>query len=128
MAGVRSWKGATLVDSRTASDRPGLDQVAGLTKYVAGFVCDTQAKDLPDTVVALGKKSILDGLGLAHRVRRAAFAEIGATGGLIASAILHSTSTPRWYASMTDRPSAPSASPIANAAGRAGAVGCVRSP
>jgi 2-methylcitrate dehydratase PrpD len=37
----------------------------GLTAYVAGFIHDTGASDLPDDVVALGKKSILDGLGLA---------------------------------------------------------------
>ncbi|OWJ66712.1 MmgE/PrpD family protein [Inquilinus limosus] len=37
----------------------------GLTNYVAGFVSDTRLADLPDDVVALGKKSILDGLGLA---------------------------------------------------------------
>src|SRR5918992_432905 len=36
-----------------------------LTAYVAGFVHDMQASDLPDDVIALGKKSILDGLGLA---------------------------------------------------------------
>jgi 2-methylcitrate dehydratase PrpD len=38
---------------------------AGLTKYVAGFVSDTRLADLPGDVIALGKKSILDGLGLA---------------------------------------------------------------
>jgi 2-methylcitrate dehydratase PrpD len=37
----------------------------GLTAYVAAFVHETQASDLPDDVIALGKKSILDGLGLA---------------------------------------------------------------
>jgi 2-methylcitrate dehydratase PrpD len=37
----------------------------GLTRDVAQFVHDTQASDLPDEVIALGKKSILDGLGLA---------------------------------------------------------------
>ena len=36
-----------------------------LTRDVAAFVHETQASDLPDDVVALGKKSILDGLGLA---------------------------------------------------------------
>jgi 2-methylcitrate dehydratase PrpD len=36
-----------------------------LTRYLAQFVCDTQLSDLPSEVVALGKKSILDGLGLA---------------------------------------------------------------
>lgn len=36
-----------------------------LTKYVAEFIAGTTAADLPNEVVALGKKSILDGLGLA---------------------------------------------------------------
>jgi 2-methylcitrate dehydratase PrpD len=36
-----------------------------LTGYVADFICGTQLKDLPSDGVALGKKSILDGLGLA---------------------------------------------------------------
>lgn len=38
---------------------------AGLTNYVAGFVSNTRLADLPGDVIALGKKSILDGLGLA---------------------------------------------------------------
>jgi 2-methylcitrate dehydratase PrpD len=51
----------------------------GLTRYVAGFINETKADDLPADVIALGKKSILDGLGLAlsgavaesgHLVRR----------------------------------------------------------
>jgi 2-methylcitrate dehydratase PrpD len=37
----------------------------GLTKYVADFVCGARIEDLPGDVVSLGKKSILDGLGLA---------------------------------------------------------------
>ncbi|MGB3416964.1 MAG: MmgE/PrpD family protein [Mesorhizobium sp.] len=37
----------------------------GLTRYVAEFVVGTSVQDLPDDVVALGKKSILDGIGLA---------------------------------------------------------------
>jgi 2-methylcitrate dehydratase PrpD len=40
-------------------------QQAGLTKYVAGFIHDTAYTDLPESVIALGKKSILDGIGLA---------------------------------------------------------------
>jgi 2-methylcitrate dehydratase PrpD len=36
-----------------------------LTRYVSDFVCNTKLADLPQDVVALGKKSILDGLGLA---------------------------------------------------------------
>ncbi len=37
----------------------------GLTKYVAGFVAGATPEELPADVVELGKKSILDGLGLA---------------------------------------------------------------
>jgi 2-methylcitrate dehydratase PrpD len=47
----------TAVTARAASPE--------VTRYVAGFVCGTQAGDLPGNVIALGKKSILDGLGLA---------------------------------------------------------------
>lgn len=37
----------------------------GLTHYVAGFIVGSRASDVPADVIALGKKSILDGLGLA---------------------------------------------------------------
>ena len=37
----------------------------GLTHYVASFINETAFQDIPVDVVALGKKSILDGLGLA---------------------------------------------------------------
>ncbi|WP_406857774.1 MmgE/PrpD family protein [Alsobacter sp. KACC 23698] len=47
------------MSAKTAADR------ADTTWYVAEFVHDAQASDLPSDVVALGKKSILDGLGLA---------------------------------------------------------------
>jgi 2-methylcitrate dehydratase PrpD len=40
-------------------------QDAHLTRYVADFICSTRLQDLPENVIALGKKSILDGLGLA---------------------------------------------------------------
>ncbi len=36
-----------------------------LTAYVAQFIVDTRAKDIPADVMHLGKRSILDGLGLA---------------------------------------------------------------
>lgn len=41
------------------------DRGRGLTEYVARFVVDTNYEDLPDELIDLGKKSILDGLGLA---------------------------------------------------------------
>jgi len=37
----------------------------GLTRYVAGFVLNTGYDAIPSSVVELGKKSLLDGLGLA---------------------------------------------------------------
>src|SRR5437899_12853162 len=43
----------------------------GLTKYVAEFVVRTKYEDLPANVIELGKKSILDGLGLALAGSRA---------------------------------------------------------
>jgi 2-methylcitrate dehydratase PrpD len=36
-----------------------------LTKYVAEFVCETKLEDIPNDVIELGKKSMLDGIGLA---------------------------------------------------------------
>ena len=39
-------------------------QVTGVTDYVATFIADTKYEDIPGDVIELGKKSILDGLGL----------------------------------------------------------------
>src|SRR5262245_14219067 len=39
--------------------------VPGLTKYVSEFIVNTTYKDIPAEVLALGRKSILDGFGLA---------------------------------------------------------------
>jgi len=36
----------------------------GLTKYVADFIASAKLSDVPDAVLVLGKKSILDGFGL----------------------------------------------------------------
>src|SRR5574337_368318 len=45
------------------------ERVAGepgsLTAYVAGFIASTRYADIPQEILPLGKKSILDGLGLA---------------------------------------------------------------
>ena len=40
-------------------------KVSGLTDYVSNFVAATAYFDIPEDVIELGKKSILDGLGLA---------------------------------------------------------------
>src|SRR3979411_2527434 len=44
---------------------------AGLTEYVGRFVASTKYEDIPPDVIELGKKSILDGLGLALAGSRA---------------------------------------------------------
>ena len=51
-----------------SSDFP---QTPGLTKYVGQFVLDSKYEDIPQAVIELGKKSILDGLGLALAGSRA---------------------------------------------------------
>src|SRR5207302_2411006 len=40
-------------------------KVRGVTEYVGRFVATTKYEDIPADVIELGKKSILDGLGLA---------------------------------------------------------------
>lgn len=40
-------------------------QTAAVTDYVAGFVSGTKASDIPEDVAHLGKRSVLDGIGLA---------------------------------------------------------------
>jgi 2-methylcitrate dehydratase PrpD len=52
----------------SGSDFP---KVVGLTEYVAKFVASTKYEDIPEDVIELGKKSILDGLGLALAGSRA---------------------------------------------------------
>src|SRR5712672_2401592 len=44
---------------------------AGLTRYVGTFVTQTKYREIPTDVIELGKKSILDGLGLALAGSRA---------------------------------------------------------
>lgn len=51
-------------------------QARGLTNYVGKFVVDTRFEDIPAEVVELGKKSILDGFGLALAGSRAQTGEI----------------------------------------------------
>ena len=46
-------------------EQPPFPQVQKLTAYVSKFVVDTEISDIPLDVLELGKKSILDGLGLA---------------------------------------------------------------
>ena len=48
-----------------AHPQPSFPKVAKLTAYVANFVLQTKWSDIPGEAINLGKKSILDGLGLA---------------------------------------------------------------
>jgi len=51
--------------SAATGPAPAFPKAPGLTKSVAEFIVGTQYKDLPAAVIELGKKSILDGFGLA---------------------------------------------------------------
>src|SRR5262249_52182882 len=52
-------------ESAVAGFRGEFPQTPSLTNYVAKFVSQTKYEDIPREVIELGKKSILDGLGLA---------------------------------------------------------------
>ena len=56
-----------MTDASVTKFTPEIDPDKGrdLTEHVARFVIETDYDDLPGEVVELGKKSILDGLGLA---------------------------------------------------------------
>src|ERR1700686_2888120 len=58
---------ALLNSAKAAGGVPCADfpKTNGLTDYVGKFVVTTKYEDIPDDVIELGKKSILDGLGLA---------------------------------------------------------------
>src|SRR5438128_4095094 len=57
--------GATLGFTLPALPQTPPPPAEGVTRYVADFVVKTSSADLPPEVIALGKKSILDGIGLA---------------------------------------------------------------
>src|SRR5712671_6583181 len=46
-------------------------EAPGLTEYVGKFIASTKYEDIPQDAIELGKKSILDGLGLALAGSRA---------------------------------------------------------
>jgi 2-methylcitrate dehydratase PrpD len=68
MASTMITNSATGAGGASASDFP---QTPGLTKYVGQFILDSKYEDIPQEVIDLGKKSILDGLGLALAGSRA---------------------------------------------------------
>src|SRR6202158_185044 len=42
----------------------GFPKAPGLTKYVSEFIVNTKYEDIPENVLAIGRKTILDGFGL----------------------------------------------------------------
>ena len=60
--------GFALGRERAASAGSAADefpQAPGLTRYVSDFIVSTKYEDIPEDVITLGKKTILDGFGLA---------------------------------------------------------------
>jgi MmgE/PrpD N-terminal domain len=56
--------GATALAAK-AQTKPASPEATGLTRRIAVFIVQARYADLPKDVIELGKKSILDGLGLA---------------------------------------------------------------
>ena len=56
---------ADLAKGAGVMPRSDFPKAPGLTDYVGKFVWQTRYEDIPEEVIELGKKSILDGLGLA---------------------------------------------------------------
>jgi len=57
--------GLTLGGSSSPAAAAELAKAPGLTKYVAEFIVNTKYEHIPEDVLVLGKKTILDGFGLA---------------------------------------------------------------
>jgi 2-methylcitrate dehydratase PrpD len=62
LAGLALGKGPA---EALASPADELEKAPGLTKYVCEFIVTTKYEDIPENVIALGKKTLLDGFGLA---------------------------------------------------------------
>src|SRR3981189_2688335 len=85
--------GATILGDSAGAAQPlaaaDFPKNAGLTKYVGTFVIETKFQDIPSDVIELGKKSILDGFGLAlagsraetGSISRRYVEQLGITGG-----------------------------------------------
>src|ERR1700730_15839380 len=62
MSALAVGRGRVYASPTPAAEFP---KAPGLTKYVAEFIVNTKYEDIPADVLDLGKKSILDGFGLA---------------------------------------------------------------
>ena len=87
--------GLTLGGTSEPAAAPELAKAPGLTRYVSEFIVNTRYEDIPEDVLVLGKKTLLDGFGLAlagsasvlgPRIRRY-IASLGFANGKAASII-----------------------------------------
>ena len=62
---LAGWTLSRPVEAATAAGVEELAKAPGLTRYVAEFIVNTKYEDIPEDVVTLGKKTLLDGFGLA---------------------------------------------------------------
>jgi len=62
LAGLAMGKPA---EAAAAAGVEELAKAPGLTRYVSEFIVNTKYEDIPEDVIALGKKTLLDGFGLA---------------------------------------------------------------
>jgi 2-methylcitrate dehydratase PrpD len=62
---LAGWALPTARAEALMSPAETLPRAPGLTKYVSEFIVDTKYEDIPADVIATGKKTILDGFGLA---------------------------------------------------------------
>jgi 2-methylcitrate dehydratase PrpD len=73
---IAGLAGSHLRPSLPANAAEEFPQAPGLTKYVCEFILNTNYDDIPGDVAALGKKSILDGFGLALAGSASSFAPL----------------------------------------------------
>jgi 2-methylcitrate dehydratase PrpD len=64
-AGGIALSQASSLNLSAAQQPQGFKYIPGVTKYVTDFILKTKYEDIPAPVVELGRKSILDGFGLA---------------------------------------------------------------
>src|SRR5256885_17066172 len=58
-------EGLAAASAARAAESTPFPKAPGLTQYVSEFIVNTKYTDIPADVVELGRKSILDGFGLA---------------------------------------------------------------
>jgi 2-methylcitrate dehydratase PrpD len=63
--GIGSVSSAAFADAGSQPCSVPFPKTEGLTKYVADFVLHSRYTDIPTSVIELGKKSLLEGIGLA---------------------------------------------------------------